>query len=79
MRRNTRVVELGDELFAALDGLGAIGGRVRLLGCQDLGFVPWRFGHALICVAASCDSAPWFCGWEWRRFMANAENLGNDP
>lgn len=36
--------------------LGAV--LVRLLGCQDLGFVPWRFGHALICVAASCDSAP---------------------
>ncbi|CAL1159954.1 unnamed protein product [Cladocopium goreaui] len=30
--------------------------EAQLLGCQDLAFVPWRFGHALICVAASCDS-----------------------
>eukprot|EP00435_Cladocopium_sp_Y103_P061149 s145_g22.t1 len=30
--------------------------EAQLLGCQDLGFVPWRFGHALICVAAGCDS-----------------------
>ena len=35
----------------------------RLLGCQESGFVPWRFGHALICVAAACDtvSAPHWC------------------
>ncbi|CAE7454504.1 unnamed protein product [Symbiodinium microadriaticum] len=28
----------------------------QLLGCQESGFVPWRFGHALICVAAACDT-----------------------
>ena len=29
----------------------------RLLGCRDAGFVPWRLGHALLCVAPSCDDA----------------------
>eukprot|EP00439_Symbiodinium_sp_Y106_P043444 s188_g5.t1 len=30
----------------------------QLLGCQEVGFVPWRFGPALICVAAACDTEP---------------------
>ncbi|CAE7320017.1 unnamed protein product [Symbiodinium natans] len=28
----------------------------QLLGCRGAGFVPWRFGHALICVAPACDT-----------------------
>ncbi|CAK9045710.1 unnamed protein product [Durusdinium trenchii] len=28
----------------------------QLLGCQALGFVPYRFGHALLCVVQACDA-----------------------